>query len=65
MTGIEGKVGMLFNEQFVAEDARRGSKMMLYFWGDPSELIDKNFRVDARNTYNEKIVISEGVSIAF
>jgi hypothetical protein len=65
VTGIEGKVGMLFNEQFVAEDARRGSKMMLYFWGDPSELEDKNFRVEARNTYNKKIVISEGVFNGF
>lgn len=65
VTGIEGKVGMLFNGQFVAEDARRGSKMMLYFWGDPSELVDKSFRVEARNTYNEKIVISEGVFNGF
>lgn len=65
VTGIEGKVAMLFNEQFVAEDARRGSKMMLYFWGDPPELVDKNFRVEARNTYNEKIVISEGVFNGF
>ncbi len=65
VTGIEGKVGMLFNEQFVAEDVRRGSKMMLFFWGDPSELTDKNFRVEARNTYNKKIVISEGVFNGF
>ncbi|MEK5037207.1 hypothetical protein [Sporosarcina sp. FSL K6-3457] len=65
VTGIEGKVAMLFNGQFVAEDVRRGSKMMLYFWGDPPELIDKNFRVEARNTYNEKIVISEGVFNGF
>lgn len=60
VTGIEGKVGMLFNEQFVAEDARRGSKMMLFFWGDSSELAGKNYRVEARNTSNEKIMISEG-----
>lgn len=65
VTGIEGKVGMLFSEQFVAEDARRGSKMMLYFWGDPSELEDKNFRVEAMNAYNKKMVISEGVFNGF
>lgn len=60
VTGIEGKVGMLFNGQFVAEDARRGAKMMLYFWGDSSELAGKKYSVEARNTYNEKIMISEG-----
>lgn len=60
--GIEGKVGILvFNEQFVAEDARRGSKLMLYFWGDPSKLINQNYKVEAVNVYNEKIILSEGV----
>lgn len=60
--GVEGKFGILvFNEQFVAEDARRGSKLMLYFWGDPLQLIDKNYRVEARNGYNENLILSEGV----
>ncbi|WP_342514505.1 hypothetical protein MKY34_07185 [Sporosarcina sp. FSL K6-1522] len=54
-------MGMLGGGQFVADDARRGAKMMLYFWGDPSVLAGKNFRVEARNTYNEKIKMSEGV----
>ncbi|MFJ7935453.1 hypothetical protein [Sporosarcina sp. NPDC096371] len=63
--GIEGKVGMLVHQQFVAEDARRGAKMMLYFWGDPSELEGKNYRVEASNTDNEKITMSEGVFNGF
>lgn len=61
VTGIEGKVGMLFSEQFVAEDARRGSKMMLYFWGDASKLINKKYRVDAVNVNNTTISLSEGI----
>ncbi|MBO0602310.1 hypothetical protein I2483_11595 [Sporosarcina sp. E16_3] len=65
VTGIKGKVGMLFNGQFVAEDARRGSKMMLYFWGDSSEFAGKSYRVEARNTYDEKIMISEGTFDGF
>lgn len=59
--GVEGRVGILLKEQFVAEDTRRGSKLMLYFWGNPSKLIKKNYRVDAVNGYNEKITLSEGV----
>ncbi|TQR10964.1 hypothetical protein [Psychrobacillus soli] len=60
--GIEGRVGILvFNEQFVAEDKRRGSKLMLYFWGDEHALVDKNFRVEAENTKREKIELTEGV----
>ncbi|KAA0944371.1 hypothetical protein FQ087_19910 [Sporosarcina sp. ANT_H38] len=65
VTGIEDKVGMLFNEQFVAKDARRGAKMMLYFWGDSSELAGRNYRVEAKNTYNEEIVISKGTFDGF
>lgn len=59
--GIEGKVGIFPNVQFVAEDARRGAKLMLYFWGDPSKLINKKYRVEAVNRYNEKINLSEGI----
>ena len=60
--GVEGKIGILvFNEQFVAEDRRRGAKLMLYFWGDEHALVDKNFRVEAENTKREKIKLTEGV----
>lgn len=60
--GVEGRLGILvFNEQFVAEDRRRVSKMMLYFWEDEHALVDKNFRVEAENTKREKIVLTEGV----
>ena len=60
--GVEGKLGILgASEKFVAEDARRGSKLMIYFWGDSSKLIDKNYRVEALNSYNNKIMLSEGV----
>lgn len=59
--GIEGKLGILVsNEQFVAEDTRRGAKIMLYYWGDTSEFAGERFRVEARNTYNKKITLSEG-----
>lgn len=34
---------------------------MLYFWGDPLKLINKKYRVEAVNGYNEKINLSEGV----
>jgi len=60
--GVEGKLGILgVSEKFVAEDARRGSKLMIYFWGDSSKLIDKNYRVEALNSYNNKIILTEGV----
>lgn len=59
--GIEGKIGLLSDRQFVAEDARRGAKLMLYFWGNPTELINQNYRVEAVNAYNEKIILSEGI----
>lgn len=61
LIGVEGKVGLLFNEQFVAGDTRRGAKLMLYFWGDSSKLVTKNYRVEAKNDYNEKIILTEGV----
>ena len=34
---------------------------MLYFWGDSSELINKNYRVEAVNSYNTKITLAEGI----
>ena len=61
LIGSEGKLGILvFNEQFVAEDSRRGSKIMLFYWGNMTEFAGESFRVEARNTYNEKITLSEG-----
>ncbi len=63
--GIKGKLGILVtNEQFVAKDTRRGSKLMLYFWGDASKLVDKHYRVEAVNRKNEKITLSEGILYA-
>lgn len=60
--GVESRLGILvFNEQFIAEDRRRVSKMMLYFWGDEHALVDKNYRVEAENTQREKIELTEGV----
>ena len=60
--GIEEKIGILVSyDQFVAEDSRRGSKLMLYFWGDPSKLINQNYRVEAVNVYNEKLILAEGI----
>lgn len=62
VVGIDGKVGILvFNEQFVAEDRRRGSKLMLYFWGDATALVGKKYRVEAEDTKGEKIELSQGV----
>ncbi|MFC5590864.1 hypothetical protein ACFPRA_18445 [Sporosarcina soli] len=62
VVGIDEKIGILMsNEHFIAEDARRGSKLMLYFWGDPSLLIGKQYRVEAKNTYNSTLTLSEGI----
>lgn len=59
--GVEGKVGILsFNNHFVAKDFRRVSKLMLYFWGDPTKLVGKNYHVEAVNETNEKLVLSVG-----
>ena len=37
------------------------AKLMLYFWGNPSKLINQNYRVEAVNVFNEKIILSEGL----
>lgn len=58
--GIKGKVALLGFEPFVAEDKRRVAKLMTFFWGDPAELVGKTYRVDAINTNNEEIILSEG-----
>ncbi|TQR19085.1 hypothetical protein [Psychrobacillus vulpis] len=60
--GVEGKLGILAsNEQFVAEDRRRGAKVMLYFWGDANELVGKSYRVEAENTKGKKVELSQGM----
>lgn len=59
--GIEGQVGILsLNGQFIAEDVRRGGKLMLYFWGDPNTLVGKNFLVDAENRKGKKVELARG-----
>ena len=59
--GIKGKVALLnVFEHFVADDKRRVAKLMTFYWGDPSDLVGKTYRVDAINTNNEEITLSEG-----
>lgn len=61
VVGVKGKIGILvLKEQFVAKDKRRGSKLMLYFWGDANALVGKNYRVEAENTKGNKIQLSQG-----
>lgn len=60
VVGVEDKVGILMHERLVANDDRRSAKLMLYFWGDPSKLIDKNYRVEAVNENNDKMILSKG-----
>lgn len=58
--GIKGKVALLGYVPFVAEDKRRVAKLMTFYWGNPAELVGKTYRVDAINTNNEKVTLSEG-----
>jgi hypothetical protein len=59
--GIKGKVALLnVFEHFVADDKRRVAKLMTFYWGNPSELVGKTYRVDAINTNSEEITLSEG-----
>lgn len=59
--GIEGRFAMLGSlKPFVAEDWRRGAKMMLFFWGEPTQLVDKPFRMEAVHS-NQEITLAEGV----
>lgn len=62
--GIEGKIGILGPDNFVAEDTRRGAKLMLYYWSDPESLVGKEYKVEAINSYGEKLLLSEGVLAA-
>lgn len=62
VVGIEGKIGILFlKEQFVAEDMRRVSKMMLYYWGEPNALVGKSYLVEAENKKGTKVELSRGI----
>ncbi|MEI4771838.1 hypothetical protein WAX74_19740 [Psychrobacillus sp. FJAT-51614] len=62
VVGVKGKIGVLvFNEQFVAEDSRRGAKLMLYFWGDANKLVGKNYRVEAVDLKGENIELTKGI----
>ncbi|QFG00159.1 hypothetical protein PB01_15720 [Psychrobacillus glaciei] len=62
VVGVEGKIGILvFKEQFVAEDMRRGSKLMLYYWGDPNVLVGKKYLVEAENKKGKKVELSRGI----
>lgn len=59
--GVEDKIGILsLNNQFVAKDKQRVSKLMLYFWGDVNSLVGKDYVVEAENTKGEKIELSKG-----
>ena len=59
--GIKDKVALLnVFEHFVADDKRRVAKLMTFYWGNPSELVGKTYRVDAINTNSEEITLSEG-----
>jgi hypothetical protein len=58
--GVEGKVALLNFDQFVAEDHRRVAKLMIFFWGNPDELVGKTYRVEATNQYSEKLLLSKG-----
>ncbi|MFB5088783.1 hypothetical protein PGC35_16510 [Psychrobacillus sp. PGGUH221] len=60
--GVEGKIGILVSkEQFVAEDRRRGAKLMLYFWGDVEKLVGKNYRVEAEGMNGKNIELTKGI----
>jgi len=60
--GIQGKIGILDTfENFVANDKRRVSKIMLYFWGNSEKLVNKKFRVEAKSDQNENITLAKGM----
>ncbi|KQL33201.1 hypothetical protein [Psychrobacillus sp. FJAT-21963] len=60
--GVEGKIGILVSkEQFIAEDRRRGAKLMLYFWGDVEKLVGKNYRVEAEGMNGKNIELTKGI----
>ncbi|MFD2044370.1 hypothetical protein ACFSTA_09575 [Ornithinibacillus salinisoli] len=58
--GLEGKVGLLGLTPFVAEDKRRVAKLLIYYWGKPSELVNKPYQVMAINHFGEEITLAEG-----
>ncbi|MBS4176258.1 hypothetical protein [Lederbergia citrea] len=59
--GVEGKVAILkvFNH-IVAEDPRRISKLMIYYWGNSEKIAWNNYRIEAMNKNAEKITLAEG-----
>ena len=59
--GLDGKIGILGPENFVAEDTRRVAKLMLYYWGNSESLVGKEYKVEAMNIYGETLLLSEGV----
>lgn len=44
--GISGKVSLLLPVELVAEDYRGVSKIMVYLWGNPDDLINKDIKID-------------------
>lgn len=60
LLGVEGKVGILGPEQFIAEDSRRVAKLMLFFWGIPQESERESYHVEALSSKGEKMILSEG-----
>jgi hypothetical protein len=59
--GVQNKVALLdVFGNFVADDERRVAKLMVYFWGNPDELIGEEYRIEGMNSYGEKFLLSEG-----
>jgi hypothetical protein len=59
--GVQNKVALLdVFGNFVAEDKLRVAKLMVYFWGNPDELIGEEYRIEGMNSYGEKFLLSEG-----
>ncbi|MBM6616424.1 hypothetical protein [Bacillus suaedaesalsae] len=59
--GIEGKIGLIGITPFVAEDLRRVSKIIVLYWDNSEELAGKDYRIEATNIKNEKLILSEGI----
>ncbi|WP_010095139.1 hypothetical protein [Ornithinibacillus scapharcae] len=59
--GVQGSVALLNTfDHFVAEDHRRVAKQMIFFWGNPEELLNKQYKVEAMSHTGEKITIANG-----
>ncbi|MBS4194184.1 hypothetical protein [Lederbergia citri] len=44
--GIPGKVSLLLPVELVAEDYRGISKIMVYLWGNPDDLVNKDMKIE-------------------